>query len=98
MDFKLQLNEYLETYTSGGAKVIVEACSDARVLDAWRQLADKGNSMRQHHLHVLRRKAYFPKSVASDKNVVDMLTKALGPTQFPPHAAKVVKTFLGVGP
>ena len=39
-----------------------------------------------------------PMPVASDENVVDMLTKALGPTQFPPHAAKIVKTCLGVGP
>ena len=46
-DFKEQLSEYLETYTKGAAKTLVEACGDARALDAWRQLADNGHSLRQ---------------------------------------------------
>ena len=66
---KEQLNEYLETYTVGAAKVIAESCGDAEALEAWRQLADKGHSMREHHQHVLRRKAYFPKQVTGLKGV-----------------------------
>ena len=40
----------------------------------------------------------LPVPIASGENVVDMLTKALGPTQFPPHAAKIVKACLEIGP
>ena len=56
-EFKEQLNEYLESYTIGSANVLVEACGERKALDAWRQLSDKVHSMRETHVHVLRRKA-----------------------------------------
>ncbi len=68
-EFKSQLNEYLEMYTKGNVKQLVEACGDTRSLDVWRQLADKGHSLRDHHKHNLRRKAYFPKQAPSLKEV-----------------------------
>ena len=67
--YKEQLNDYLETYTKGVAKSLVEACGDAKALDAWRQMADKGHSLRQQHQNVLRRKAYFPKTISNLKEV-----------------------------
>jgi hypothetical protein len=97
--FKEQLNEYLETYTSGSAKVTVEACGDARALDAWRQMADKGNSMREHHANVLRRKAYFPKSGGSLKDIentimnweadIELFVKATG-EDFPERLKRMM--------
>ncbi len=67
--FKEQLNEYLESYTSSAARLLVEACGDTRALDAWRQLADKGHSLREQHIHALRRKAYFPKAASQLKDL-----------------------------
>ena len=67
--FKEQLNEYLENYTTGSSKALVEACGDLKALDAWRQLADKGHSLREQHIHVLRRKAYFPKACSATNEV-----------------------------
>jgi len=71
--FKEQLNEYLENYTSGSAKAMVEACGDLKAFDPWRQLADKGHSLREAHVHVLRRKAYFPKACTSAKDIENHL-------------------------
>ena len=73
-DFKSQLNEYMETYTSGAAKVLVEACGDRKSLDAWRQLADKGHSMRAAHLHTLRKKAFFPRTNVPTKDVENAIS------------------------
>ena len=73
-DFKDHLNEYLECYTSGTAKVLVEACGDRKSLDAWRQLADKGHSMRAAHVHALRRKAFFPKSGVAAKDLENAIS------------------------
>ena len=73
-DFKSQLNEYMETYTSGPAKVLVEACGDRKSLDAWRQLADKGHSMRAAHVHALRKKAFFPKTNVPTKDLENAIS------------------------
>ena len=90
--FKEQLNDYLEMYTKGVVKSLVEACGDARSLDAWRQMADKGHSLRQKHQNALRRKAYFPKVIINVKEVeksvalwetdVELFTNASG-EKFP---------------
>lgn len=72
-EFKDQLNEYLETYTTGAAKTLVQACGDTKALDAWRQLADRGHSLRVQHVHALRRKAYFPKVVMQLKDVENQI-------------------------
>ncbi len=97
--FKEQLNEYLETYTKGTAKVLIEACGETRSWDAWRQLADKGHSLRKHHQHGLRRKAYFPKVIPSLRDVekgiatweqeVDLFTAATEET-FPEENRKML--------
>ena len=73
-DFKAQLNEYLESYTSGAAKTLVEACGDRKSLDAWRQLADKGHSMRAAHVHMLRKKAFFPRTNVATKDLENAIS------------------------
>ena len=47
--WKDQLNQALEIYTTGKARIAVEACGDAHALDAWRILSDKGCSKRLAH-------------------------------------------------
>ena len=73
-DFKAQLNEYLESYTTGAVKTLVEACADRKALDAWRQMADKGHSMRAAHVHVLRKKAFFPKTNVPTKDLENSIS------------------------
>ncbi len=68
-EFRSQLNEYLETFTKGTVKQLVEACGDSRSLDAWRQPADKGHSLRKFHKRNLRKKAYDPKPAPNVKEV-----------------------------
>ena len=69
------LNEYLETYTKGDAKHLVEACGDARALDAWRQLADKGCSFRLAHANVLLKKARFPRTNVAAKELENAIAR-----------------------
>ena len=63
------MNEYLETFTKGSARVIVDSCGDARALDAWRQLADKGHSLRLAYANDLRREAFHPKQNVASKDI-----------------------------
>ena len=69
------LNEYLETYTKGDAKQLVEACGDARALDAWRQLAEKGCSFRLAHANVLLKKARFPRTNVAAKELENAIAR-----------------------
>ena len=64
-----QLNEYLEAFTKGPARVIVDSFGETRALDAWRVLSDKGNSLRLAHANVLRRKAFFPRAGVAAKDL-----------------------------
>ena len=57
VQFKKQLHSYLMNYTKGSAIAIVEAGDVSGVLDAWRQMADKGHSQREAHVMTLREKA-----------------------------------------
>ena len=67
--FKDQLNEYLESFTAKDAKAIVVACGEHNALDAWRQLAERGFSMRPHHIHDLMRLALFPRAAVQAKDL-----------------------------
>ena len=69
------LNEYLESYTKGDAKTLVEACGDTRALDAWRQLADKGCSFRLAHANVLLKKARFPRTNVAAKELENAIAR-----------------------
>ena len=69
------LNEYLETYTKGDAKQLVEACGDARALDAWRQLADKGCSFRLAHANTLLKKARLPRTNVAAKDLENAIAR-----------------------
>ena len=86
--WKDYLNLYLENYTTGAARVTVDACGDAKALDAWRILADKGCSLRPAHANTLRRKAFWPRqnvpakeldvAIASWEADVELFEKATG--------------------
>ena len=53
---KDQLNEYLESYTKGTARAIVDACGELNAFDAWRQLTERRASLRPSHVNGLMRK------------------------------------------
>ena len=59
--FKHHLIQYLEAFTDKDAKGIVNACGERNALDAWRQLAERGFSLRPSHVHELIRSAVFPR-------------------------------------
>ena len=67
--FKDQLNEYLESFTAKEAKAIVVACGEHNALDAWRQLAERGFSVRPNHIHDLMRLARFPRAAVQAKDL-----------------------------
>ena len=55
--YKDQLNEFLESYTKGLARSLVDACGELNALDAWRLLAERGHSLRPTHVNGLMKKA-----------------------------------------
>ena len=67
--FKDQLNEYLESFTSKDARGIVIACGEHNALDAWRQLAERGFSLRPAHINALMRSALWPRSATPLKDL-----------------------------
>ena len=68
-EFKDQLTQYLEGFTTSDAKGIVEACGEHNALDAWRQMAERGFSLRPNHVHELMKKAVFPKAAVQIKDL-----------------------------
>ena len=58
--FKNQLNEYFESYTHGIARGIVDGCGEPNALDAWRQFADRGHSLRLMHVNGFMKNALWP--------------------------------------
>ena len=68
-EFKDQLNEYPEAFTDGIAKGVVIACGEHNALDAWRQMAERGFSMRPIHVHELMKLALFPKTAVQAKDL-----------------------------
>ena len=85
-----QLNEALESYTSGQARDIVDACGEESALDAWRQMSDKWCSMRLAHLQTLMKKALFLRTNIPEKELdmaiarweadIDLYQRATGET------------------
>ena len=57
--YKDQLSMHFEHCTKGNARRIVATCGERNALDAWRQLADRGCSMRHQNVHILL-KSYVP--------------------------------------
>ena len=73
--WKDQLNQALESYTTGKARITVEACGDAHALDAWRILSDKGCSKRLAHANVLRKRALYPRTSVLAKDLEHAIVK-----------------------
>ena len=68
--WKSSLNMYLEQHTKGSIKnEIIETCGVARVLDAWRIMADRGSSQRPELLHAKLSKIISPKKAVASKDV-----------------------------
>ena len=57
--WKQQLHDALETETTGAARKLV---------NSWRQMADKGDSLRPAHANALRTKAFGPPKVVPAKD------------------------------
>ena len=66
--FKDQFNEYLEAFTTGVFWGIVEECGEPNALDAWRQLAERGHSLRPTHVNALMKKAFWPRDAVQAKD------------------------------
>ena len=67
--YKDYLNEYLMSYCEGIAKEIVNACGTINALDAWRQLAERANSLRPNHVKILHKTAWFPREGVQAKDL-----------------------------
>ena len=69
------MNEALESYTTGKARDVVDACGDVSALDAWRRLSDKGCSKRLTHATVLRKRALYPRTNVPAKDLENAIAK-----------------------
>ena len=59
-----QPHDAIESYTTGAARKLVDSGGEAWALDCWRQMADRGDSLRPAHANALRTKAFgLPKAV-----------------------------------
>ena len=58
--WKDQLHWALESYTTGPARKLVDTCGESKSLNCWRQMSDRGDSVRPAHANVLRTKAFGP--------------------------------------
>ena len=67
--YKDQLSMHLEQCTKGNARRIVATCGERNALDAWRQLADRGCSMRLQNVHILLKRAMYPKKDVNNKDL-----------------------------
>ena len=67
--WKAQLNEFLESYTKGLAREIVDSRGQHGALDAWGSLKDRAESIREEHLQHYLLKAYNPKTAVAAKNL-----------------------------
>ena len=62
-------NECLLSFTDGTARQIVNACGELNALDAWRQLTERGDSLRPTHINGLMEKALWPRDAVSAKDL-----------------------------
>ena len=67
--WKAQLNEFLESYTKGLAREIVDSRGQHGALDAWGSLKDRAESIREEHLQHYLLKAFNPKTAVAAKNL-----------------------------
>ena len=65
--FKDQLIEYFEAFTKDVARGIVEACGEHNALDAWKQLAERGCSLRPTHVNALMKKPFWLRDAVQAK-------------------------------
>ena len=84
--WKEQLNEALESYTTGKARDVVDACGDVNALDAWRRLSDKGCSKRLTHATVLRKRALYPRTNVPAKDLENAIAKWESDIDFYEHS------------
>ena len=67
--YKDYLNEYLLSFTEGTAREVVSACGVLNALDAWRQLTERGDSLRPTHIMALQKTAFFPREAVPAKDL-----------------------------
>ena len=67
--WKEQLQDALESYTIGSARKLVDSCGETKSLDCWRQMADRGDSLRPAHANALRTKAFGPPKAVPAKEL-----------------------------
>ena len=56
-------------YTKGTARAIVGACGEVNALDAWRQLTERGDSLRATQVNGLMRKALWPRDAVAAQDL-----------------------------
>ena len=69
LEFKDQLNEYLESFTAKEARAMVVACGEHNALDAWRQLAERGFFLRSTHVHDIMKSTALPRAAVQPKEL-----------------------------
>ena len=67
--YKDQLSQFLDSYIKDLARNIADACGEHNVLDAWRQLAERGHSWRPSHIKGLMKKAMWPRDAVASKDL-----------------------------
>ena len=56
-------------YATGAARKLVDSGGEARALDCWRQMADRGDSLRPARANALRTKAFGPPTAVPAKDL-----------------------------
>ena len=56
------------------ARGIVEACGEHSALDAWRQLSERGHSLRPTHMNAFMKKVFWPRDAVQAKDL-EMVAK-----------------------
>ncbi len=72
--FKIQLYEYLETYTEGMPKAMIVTGGENNVIEVFRQLCDEGFSIRDRHLRKEYKRVIHPKRVSFENLKKAMMT------------------------
>ena len=67
--WKEQLQDALESYTIGLARKLVDSCGETKSFDCWRQMTDRGDSLRPAHANALRTKAFGPPKAVPAKEL-----------------------------
>ena len=104
VDWKEQLMEALESFTSGDAKRLVLTNTECNVFSTWSRLADSGHSMRDEHVMNMRRRLMVAKASVPTKDLeiaiinfekeIQMYEDASGETFSPIDRTLVLKEML----